>query len=626
MMNALRSLSRSWVGLALLGLLIAGLLVFGVGQTGNIGANTVLTAGQSSVSPVEYRLAYDRQLNTLSQQFGTRLTREQARQFGLDNQVLSQLVTGLVLDEQSRVMNLSLSEDRIAGLIAEDTAFHGVNGRFDRQQFRFVLSQVGMTEDAYISSLQNAARRQQIVEAVSDGITAPKFFISEQRRHQGQSRDVELIEITESAVGEIADPTEVDLTRYFEANRDRYRAPEYRSVKIVELTAETLANADDIPVESVRAEYERRIDNFREPERRTVRQLVFSDIEAAETARQRILAGEALETTVTDAGRTLDDVTLGTFTKETIPDQTIAETAFALAGINEVSDVIEGAFGPVLIWVSAIEPETIRPFEETEEELRSALALAEANDIILSVSDGYEDARAGGATMDEAAQGQQLEVVTFDAVDATGRGKDGEIVSLPTSRDLLREIFTADIDVENPPLAASGDGFIWYEVTGIEDERAQTLDEVRETAVADWKANELTRLMDELATNVAQQLRDGTTANELAETNGYTVSTKFGLTRTTDDADFGRSGVAEIFAQGPDSIGFVPAATGESRYVYRLTGITDPLEADAGGTDQISQFVAQGMANDLLQQTINKLQDEFPVSVNERAISIALGQ
>lgn len=51
MLDALRSLSRSWVGIALLGLLIAGLLVFGVGQTGQIGANSVVTAGQSTVTP-----------------------------------------------------------------------------------------------------------------------------------------------------------------------------------------------------------------------------------------------------------------------------------------------------------------------------------------------------------------------------------------------------------------------------------------------------------------------------------------------------------------------------------------------------------------------------------------------
>ena len=38
----------------------------------------------------------------MSQQFGQRLTRDQARAFGVDQQVLAQLVAGAVLDEQAR--------------------------------------------------------------------------------------------------------------------------------------------------------------------------------------------------------------------------------------------------------------------------------------------------------------------------------------------------------------------------------------------------------------------------------------------------------------------------------------------------------------------------------------------
>jgi peptidyl-prolyl cis-trans isomerase D len=39
-------------------------------------------------------------------------------------------------------MNLGLSDDRLAALIAEDAAFHDFNGRFDRNNFRRVLSSV----------------------------------------------------------------------------------------------------------------------------------------------------------------------------------------------------------------------------------------------------------------------------------------------------------------------------------------------------------------------------------------------------------------------------------------------------------------------------------------------------
>ena len=44
----------------------------------------------------------------MSQQFGQRLTREQATALGIDEQVLAQLVAGAVLDEQARKLGLGL--------------------------------------------------------------------------------------------------------------------------------------------------------------------------------------------------------------------------------------------------------------------------------------------------------------------------------------------------------------------------------------------------------------------------------------------------------------------------------------------------------------------------------------
>ncbi|MEO0542536.1 MAG: peptidylprolyl isomerase [Pseudomonadota bacterium] len=625
MLDALRSMSRSWVGLALLGLLIAGLLVFGVGQTGQIGANSVVTSGQSIVTPAEYRLAYERQISALSQQFGTRLTPDQARQFGLDNQVLSQVVTGVVLDEQARIMGLGISEARQAQLIGDlYPEFYRADGRFDRDQLRFVLNQQRINEAQFLASINSATRRQQIIEALSDGMVAPGFFLQEQQRHQGQTRDVTLLEVTQDAIDEIALPSDTQLSAYFEENADRYRAPEYRSVMIVELTPAGLAEASEIDLDMVRDEYERRINNFRQEEQRTVNQLVFPDRSAAEAAVASIADGTTIEDVVSASGRSMSDVTLGTFTKTGMPDQALADAAFALSEVGEVSDIVDGVFGPILVWVTEIIPEQTTPFEEVEAQLRESLALVEANDILLSVSDAYEDARAAGATMQEAAAAQRLELLVFDAVDATGRDKNGDIVELPTSNELLREIFTADIETENPPLSASPDGFIWYEVSDIEDERARALDEVRERVISDWTSDERSRLLDEVAGALVAELDGGISPTELSETTQYTLTNKFGLMRTTDDPDIGRSGVRQVFAGGPDAAGFVPSADGDRRFVYQIAAVTDPLNAQA--SSDFADIVARGIGNDILQQAIIKLQEEFPVSVNQQAISLALGQ
>jgi peptidyl-prolyl cis-trans isomerase D len=179
MLDSLRKAAGTWVAKLLLVLLVLSFAVWGIsGQFLGGAGNNVLTVGGTNVSINEYRLSYDRQLSVLSQQFGTRLTREQATALGIDNQVLAQLVAGAVLDEQASEMNLGLSRDRLAALTVQDPAFQGPDGRFNRQQFEYVLRQVGMRPEDYLTNRQQVAIRQQIVEAVSDGMKTPDAYLN----------------------------------------------------------------------------------------------------------------------------------------------------------------------------------------------------------------------------------------------------------------------------------------------------------------------------------------------------------------------------------------------------------------------------------------------------------------
>ena len=95
----------------------------------------MIEAGGTTVSLKEFRLAYDRQMQLMSQQFGTRLTREQAQAFGIDQQVLAPAGRGAVLDEQASKLGLGVSKDRLGQIARDDPAFQGPDGRFDRQRF-----------------------------------------------------------------------------------------------------------------------------------------------------------------------------------------------------------------------------------------------------------------------------------------------------------------------------------------------------------------------------------------------------------------------------------------------------------------------------------------------------------
>jgi peptidyl-prolyl cis-trans isomerase D len=430
MLTMLRRGAQTWVAKGLFFLLVASFAVWGVsGSMFSGGGDTVVSVGETEVSALEFRLAYDRQLSLLSQQFGTRITTEQARAFGIENQVYSQLVAGAALDEQARNMELGLSEDRLAGLIAADPAFQGINGQFSRQNFAAVLRNVGMSEDDYIRNRQQVAVRTQVVEALADGFELPDTLLDAFGRHRAETRTVDYLIVDESMIDPIGEPTDEELAAYFEENRSRYTAPEYRSIAYVTLTASDIADPDGIDAEVVRAEFDNNPERYTSVEQRTLDQLVFPNREAAEAAAAALAEGTSFDDVVAEAGRTAADVRIGTFARNQMTNAALAEAAFAVEEAGGTTDVVDGPFGPVILRVAAIEGGEETAFEDVEAEIREDLALAEASQTLFDVFNAYEDARAGGLSVQDAAREQQLTPVVIEAVDRSGRTPEGDVLS-----------------------------------------------------------------------------------------------------------------------------------------------------------------------------------------------------
>jgi len=626
MLTILRNAAGTWVSKLLLVILVLSFAVWGIsGQIfGGLGSY-VVEVGKTRVSILEYRLAYDRQIRQLSQQFGAPLTREQAQAFGVDNQVLAQLVAGAVLDEQAREMRLGLSRDRLAALTAEDPAFRTADGRFDRAQFEWVLRQVGMSPNDYLKNREQVAIRQQIVEAVSDGLTTPDTFLKAMALYQGEDRTVEYVVLNRSLVERVPAPTDEQVTAYFNEHKAEYAAPEYRKISYVKLEPEAIADPAAVTDEDAKKHFDQTIARFTTPEKRTIEQIVFANEDAAQAALDKIRAGTSFEDIVAAEGKTLKDALLGTFEKERVADAAIGEAAFALKQ-GEVSEIVQGAFGPVLVRVTEITPTIIKPFEEVADQIRSEIALAEANEVLMEVHDAYEDARAAGETMREAATRQQLEVVTIEAVDRTGKTPDGTILTdLPESSTLLREAFDTEVGVENPSIPLGSNGFLFYEVEGVTPARDRELAEVRDQVVADWTTQEAEIRLGERAAAIQKRVADGEDFAAIAQELGVELQTRRGLKRDANDAGIGQAGVAAAFGVASGESGVVEGPEEGTQIVFRVLETVPPMNATAEAINQQTKdALAAGLSDDLIDQLVAKLQGQYSISVDRSAIQQAL--
>lgn len=630
MLTFLRHAAGTWIAKALLLLLVLSFAVWGI--SGRVmgtlaGHHAVVTVGGTSVSLNEYRLAYDRQINVLSQQLGQRLTREQAQAFGIDNQVLAQLVSGALLDEQARKMGLGLSKDRLAELTRSDPAFRGVGGQFDRQMFDYILRQVGMRPEDYLKNRAQVAVRQQIIEAVSDGLKMPDTFLKAVALYRGEDRTVDYLTLPRSLVEPLDSPSEDALKTYFEANKQKYAAPEYRKFSYVRLEPQDIMDLGAVTEQEIQEDYEKNKALYTTPETRTIQQLVFKSEDEAKAALDSIKAGATFDKLMTAQGKTEEDVLLGTLAKDKVADPAIADAAFSL-GPNQVSDVVRGAFGPVLIRVTEIQPEVVKPLAEVADEIRKQIALGEANRILLDVHDSYEDARAAGDTLREAAEKLKLKVVTIEAIDRAGQRPDGSIIrDLPASAALIQAVFDAETGIENDGLETANNGYVFYEVDGITPARDRELDEVREKVVADWTSEEAVKHLAAKASELEKRLKDGTSLEAIAEELQLEKQTKRGLKRESDDADFGKAGAAAMFAVPEGGTGVIPAPTGDAEILFRVAEVFEPAGADASSVpDEARRAFSAGMADDLLDQLVARLQTQYDVRIDQIALQQAMAQ
>ena len=618
MFEFLRRASQTWIAKGLMLLLVLSFGIWGVAHSQlSGGSDTVITVGDQAIPSSEFRLAYQRQVADLSRQFGVQLTPEQARAFGVEQQVYATLVAGAALDQLSADMDLGLSKDRLATLIAEDPAFHNLSGQFDRQLFSSRLRNAGLREDDYIKERSKVAVRGQIVDAVSDGFVPPQTLVDALKQYREESRSIDYLLLSNANIDPVKAPADDVLATWFEGAKARYRAPEFRKIAYVKLEPVDIADETTVTDQAVAEDFEKRRDLYRTPETRTIEQLAFADKEMAEAAANQLATGITFDQLVADQGKTQADVLLGEVTKDKVHDAAIADAAFAIASDGGTSGVVQGSFGPVILRVTNIKPETTKTLEEVKGELRKDLALQAAAEEVMNVHDRFEELRASGVPLDEAARELKLTAVVVDAVDASGLNANGEEVKDIPSPELLREAFKSEIGAETLPLNLGHTGYVWFEVMDITPERDRSLDEVIEKATADWTAEQQKAALSAKAESLKTELNNGASLADIAASMGLAVETKAGIKRNSDDPVLGRAAVAGAFSGPVGTVANAVNADGEGQVLLKVTEVNEQATTSVPeAEEQQINAVANAAGDDILDQMVNRLQGDYGVTIN----------
>ena len=622
MLTGLRSAFEKGIArfvlIALMAVLVLSFAVWGIGDIFRGGtATTVATVGDTQINVQTFQTAYNREVQNLGRMVGRGLTPDQARQFGIDQRVLNQLVTEATLDERGRQLGLGIDDDTIRTRIVSTPQFRGPTGQFDRTAFQEVLRQNGYNEQTYIDLERRLAVRQQIAGAVSDKLGTPQVLIDAMTRFQNETRQAQYVVIGAAQAGEVPAPDAATLQAYFDANKAAFRAPEFRKLVVLTLSPQEQIGFQQVPD----AQLDEEVARLRETsERRAIQQLTFQTPEDAEAAARKLKEGLSFEDLAKERNVTPADLSLGNLSRAQIADPAVRDAAFALAA-GAVSEPVRGRFGTVLLKVTAIEP-----FNEGQarEQARMTIATTMARNAVNDLHDRIEKERSSGLPLADIAAKVGVSVTTVDAIDVQGRDPSEVQLNLPGASEFLPAAFRAEVGLENEPVNNRQSGlWVWYEVAAITPARDRTLDEVRAQVEARWREDEVKVRIGKAADVMATALREGKTLAELAQPLNLEVKTTPALKRTATDGVWGASTVQMLFATAKGQAANAPAADGIDRVVFVTTEIALPADAtlDQRTRDQLSQSIE----DDVLAQYIARLQRDFGTTVNRTLLNRAVG-
>ena len=630
MMNGMRKAGQSVVGriviAILFGFLILSFAVWGIGDmVRTAGHVTVATVGSREIGVQAFRDAYQAELQQLGRRARRTITNDEARAFGVPQQVLSRMTTEATLDQEAERLGLAISDETIAQSIKSDPSFKGASGQFDINRFNELIRQNGFTEMGFVKTQRGVYLRQQIAQTVAGDVKGPAALREAIHRFQNETRSAEAITLSAALAGEVPAPDEAALKAFYEQRKASFRAPDYRKVAILTLTPADVARPEDVSDADTRAVYDKTKQRWGQPERRSVQQIVFPSLGEAKAASEKMKGGASFDDVLQERRLTVADIDLGNVTKDGIIDPAVAEAAFS-APADSVTEPVQGKFGPVILRIGAVQPEAVKSFEEVAATIRQETAVSRARTAAQDLHDKIEDQRAAAKPLADIARDQKLVLTVIDAIDRSGQDKAEKPVALPDRDTVLKAIFASEVGLDNESIATKDGGFVWFEVRSVEPSRERTLDEVKPQVEAQWREEQVSDKLADKAQALVKELRAGKSLADVARDIGVEVRAVQGVRRQGADQGLPSSAVAQLFST---AIGGYASAIGTSpteRVIVKVGGAdVPPLPPITDAALKLDEQIALALGDDVLNAYVGKLQKEFGVKTNQAALAQALG-
>ena len=626
MLESMRNLAKTLPAKILLGLLVLAFGVWGIsGIAGSAfesalsltgwGPKDLAQVGAITINGDQFTRDLQRQIKTFAAQSGQSITMGDAHKFGIDTQVLDNMVAQAAVAGTASKLKLAISQQVITSELAGNKAFQNNKGQFDRIAFSRVLQNNNLSEAGYFDLQMRAHTESALLDAAAAQATLPKTFTQAIGQYEGEARDVKYFDVSASDA-DVTKPTDGELEAQYKKSPDAYTAPEYRTAASITVDTKSLATTQTVSAEEMQAGYDKYQKDYFTPEKRSIIQLTFPSLDAAKKAKERIVAGEDLLKIAGEMNLKEADVTLVDKVKQDFIDPKIADAAFALPE-GQVSEPVQGGLVIALLKATKVTVAKQPSLAEIKDELTQRLQLEKAKSQLQQVYNDVEDARAQSMKFEDIAKKTGLTFTLLPPISAAAQDHSGKDLSTIAKADVLKAIFSSDVGVESDAIGGS-DGYTWYDVRSVVPSALKPFEEVRGQLVQDVTNQRIRKAALEKALKVVEGLKAGKSLDVAAQEAGTQVKLVAGLKRNQQTAEMDGPALAAAYSVVDQGFAAAPGGDGKTARVMQIVKVVVPsVMATSPELDQIKQQLKSAFDNDLRTGLVASLKKQIGVKINE---------
>jgi peptidyl-prolyl cis-trans isomerase D len=499
------------------------------------------------------------------------------------------------------------------------------DGKFvGKETYAAMLAQQNLTIAEFERELKRSMMISRLRQLARESVVISPQEIEQEFRRRNEKAKVEYVKVVGDKYKSEVNPTETEMRQLFQGTQARYQMPEKKSLVILLADQAKLEQTVQPSDADLLRSYNQNKDSYRTPERVKVRHILLktTDKPAAEEPKIRARAEDLLKQikaggNFSELAKKNSEDTGSAQTGGELPDwvtrgQTVPEfekVAFTL-NPGQTSDLVKTQYGYHIIQVLQKEPARLRPFEEVKGEIAAQWKKQRVADLM-------DQATSRAQSMLQKDPGNPEKVaaeLNLQLVRAAGVAPGDPLPEVGVNKDFEESISTLKKGEVSQPVALPGNKVALALIADVMPTRPQTFEEAKAAVRAQIVNEKLSGITAARAEELAQKARS---------MNGdlKAAAKSMGLEVKASDS-FTRQGAVE----GLGSASYVPDAfTKPAGTIVGPLGIPEGrvvVKVISQSAADMSQFLAQrsGIRDELKSNRARERSSLFEAGLRESLV------